>query len=257
MLLDKLQSDLANVRIRHALIAAFVAALLSVITIMRPLDVAVWSLQSKLFNHDPSGEIIYVDDRAPSSDNSRAAINLKLLRAIDELARDDVKQIVIHVPMQTSDLKEIDRELREALRRNEDRIVLTRAMRRDIDQNQLVMDGSPYFERGMRIASSDIDPDFLGFVWGIEASHSDGKQAYPSVWNVIAANGRATSAISTDYSIDTSEIVRFDLDALGRGELTVAAAVAGKTVVIGGFNRDRRSFNMPDASQSDVPAALI
>src|SRR3546814_8010336 len=86
--------------------------------------------------------------------------------------------IVIHSPLQESGAPRVDRELRATLERNRDRIYLARPVRADIDENRLVEAGSPFFERGMRIASSDLQADFLGLVWGIEATYSDGKTTY-------------------------------------------------------------------------------
>ncbi|OGS47702.1 MAG: hypothetical protein A3J40_05475, partial [Erythrobacter sp. RIFCSPHIGHO2_12_FULL_63_10] len=121
----------------------------------------------------------------------------------------------------------------------------------------LVEAGSPFFERGMRIASSDIQADFLGLVWGIEATYSDGTSTYPSVWNAIAHDGRASAAICPDYSIDTSQLPQVDLAALSSGEPAALEAIRGKTVVLEGFGRDRRSLKAPDAGHGDVSPGLV
>ncbi|MFL0357130.1 EAL domain-containing protein [Erythrobacter sp. GH1-10] len=244
-------------RIRHAIVAIVVAALLAVVTILRPLDVAIWSLQSKLFSKAPSGEIVLVENQSGQYDNSREAINRQLLSALDQLDRDGVDQIVIHSSLQRSGSDEIDRELRAALERNADRIYLSRPVRNDIDENDLVEAGSPYFERGMRIASSDIQPDFLRLVWGIEAIYQDDGRAYPAVWNVLAYRGEGDEAVYPDYTIDTTALKRIDLAELGSLDPDIADAVRGKTVVIGGLLRDRRSLKAPDANDGDVSASLI
>lgn len=256
-MLDLIQRYFANVRLRHAAVAILLAALMAGVTILRPLDIAIWSLQSKLFSHAPSGEIVLVTDQSGQAEYSRANINRRLLNAIERLDEQDAKLIVIHSPLQRSRSLQIDQALRAALERNRDRIFLTRPIRDDIDENELVEAGSPFFERGMRIASSDIQADFLGLVWGIDAAYSDGKNDYPSVWNAIAHDGRADAAICPDYSIDTSQLPQVNLAALSSGEPTAIEAVRGKTVVLEGFGRDRRSLKAPDEYDGDVSPGLV
>ncbi|WP_427963679.1 hypothetical protein, partial [Altererythrobacter sp.] len=235
----------------------FVAMLLAVVTILRPLDIAIWSVQSKMFNRAPSGEIVLVTDQSQQLGKSRLRTNLNVLNAVKQLDDQGARLIVIDSPLQRSASLQIDRELRSVLEQNKDRIVLTRTVRKDIDENELVEAGSPFFEQGMRIASSDIQPDFLGLVWGIEASHSDGGTTYPSIWNTIASDGHAHSAIYPDYSIDTSQLVQVDLAALGGGEYAILEAVRGKSVVIGELGHDRRSLKAPDANHGEVSSGLI
>lgn len=256
-MLDLIQRYFADVRLRHAATAILVATLLAAVTILRPLDVAIWSLQSKLFSHAPSGEIVLATDRSQRFEDSRANINRRLLNAIERLDEQNAKQIVIHSPLQRSRSLQIDQALRAVLERDRDRIILTRPIREDIDENGLVEAGSPFFERGMPIASSDLQADFLGLVWGIEAAYSDGQTEYPAVWNAIAHDGRASAAICPDYSIDTSQLPQVDLAALSRGEPATIKAVHNKTVVLEGFGRDRRSLKAPDAGHGDVSPGLI
>ncbi|WP_428028359.1 EAL domain-containing protein [Altererythrobacter sp.] len=235
----------------------FVAMLLAVVTILRPLDIAIWSVQSKMFNRAPSGEIVLVTDQSQQLGKSRLRTNLNVLNAVKQLDDQGARLIVIDSPLQRSASLQIDRELRSVLEQNKDRIVLTRTVRKDIDENELVEAGSPFFEQGMRIASSDIQPDFLGFVWGIEANYSNSEAAYPSVWNTIASDGRAHSAIYPDYSIDTSQLLHLDLATLGGGESSALESLRGKSIIIGDLDRDRRSLKAPDESDGDVFPTLV
>lgn len=253
-MLDLIQRYFLNVRLRHAAAAILVAVLLAAVTVLRPLDIAIWSLQSKLFSHEPSGDIVLVTDQTQQLENSRASTNRKLLNAMDRLENEGAALIVIHSPLQQSSSPRIDQELRAALERNRGRIYLARPVSKEIDENKLVEAGSPFFERGMRIASSDLQADFLGVIWGIEATYSDGKDDFPSVWNIIARGGRASSAIYTDYSIDADRLPQVELAALSRGDPVALEAVRGRTVVVDAPGRDRRSFRVPDGDRS---ASLI
>jgi EAL domain-containing protein (putative c-di-GMP-specific phosphodiesterase class I)/GGDEF domain-containing protein len=256
-LLDLIRHFFARARLRHAAFAVLVALLLAAMTIFRPLDIAIWSLQSKLFNHAPSAEIVLVTNGSRKSPSSRADLNRNYSAAIKRLGEQGAKRIVIDASLQRSGSMQIDRDLRAILEQNKDRIILTRPVSKTIDQNKLVEAGSPFFERDMRIASTDIVPDFLGFVWGIEAQHSDGKNEFPSVWNIIAHDGLAKTAIWPDYAIDIGQLPQVSLAAIARGEPDVLESLRGKTIVIGGLDRDRRSLKAPDRYDGDVTASLI
>lgn len=256
-MLDLVQRFFVNERLRHAVIAIVVAAVAAFITILRPIDVTIWSLQSKLFNHSPSGEIVLVTERSDLSDKTGAEFNRHLGNALDRMGQAGVSRIVIDTPMQLSGNSRVDRELRLALERNRERVTLSRPIRDDIDENRLIEDGSEFFERGMRIAATDVQADFLGFVWGIEATYSDGKSAYPAVWNVIAHGGASDAAIFPDYSVDTSQVPQVDLSELARGNGPALNAMQDRTVVIWGSGRDRRAIKAPDANYGDVSAGLI
>src|SRR3990167_518952 len=111
ILLDLIQRCFANVRLRYAAAAILVAALLAGATILRPLDIAIWSLQSKLFSRAPSGEIVLVTDQSQQVENSRASTNRKLLSAVNRLDDQNAALIVIHSPLQESSSPRVDRDL--------------------------------------------------------------------------------------------------------------------------------------------------
>lgn len=256
-MLDLVQRFFVNERLRHAVIAIVVAAMVALITILRPIDIVMWSTQSKLFSHSPSGDIVIVMERPDRSDKSGAGFNRQLTSTIERLSEAGVRRIVIDTPMQLSGNSQVDRNLRLALERNRDLVTLSRPIRDDIDENQLIEDGSEFFERGMRIAATDVQLDFLGFVWGIESEYTDGKTSYPAVWNVLAADGAATKAIFLDYSVNTMRLPQVALSELARGQPGALDATQGKTVVIWGAGRDRRAIKAPDDSYGDASAGLI
>src|SRR3990167_2055587 len=110
-LLDLIQRYFANVRLRHAAVAILLAALMAGVTILRPLDIAIWSLQSKLFSHAPSGEIVLVTDQSQRFEGSRSGTNRRLLNAIERLDEQNAALIVIHSPLQESSSPRVDRDL--------------------------------------------------------------------------------------------------------------------------------------------------
>ncbi len=107
----------------------------------------------------------------------------------------------------------------------------------------------------LRVAT--YDPDFLGFVWSIEANYSDGNITAPSIWNVIASEGRADAAIYPNYTVDVSKIRTIEISAIDRGNPDALRLVRGKTVVIETRGTDRRSINVPDNNFREVSASQI
>lgn len=248
---------LVNERLRHAAIAIVVAAIVAFATILRPLDISIWAVQSKLFSRAPSGQIVLVTDRSQQLDTSPINLNDTIRKSIDRLAEADARLIVVGPALQQSGSSEVDEVLRQSLERNSGRIYLARAVRHYIDNNRQLDIGSPFFEQGMRIASSDVQPDFLGFVWGIEAIYSDGTMSYPSVWNAISAHAQANKAIFPDYTIETSQLPHVDVAELASGDSASAQAVRDKVAVIWLPRHDRRMLKVPNTSQDDVSAGLI
>ncbi len=238
------------------MIAILVAALAAAITIFRPLDVAVWSLQSKIFDHEPSGEMVFFTDTSSEARRTVVSTNADLLRGVERLEEAGAELIVINTPIQRSADPELDKRLQARLFESRDRIVLARPVRVELEENSDLAQTDPYFEAGMRIASSDFHSDFLGFVWAIEPSHTAGSRVYPSVWSVLANEERATDPIDLNYSIDSSKIRQFDLARFADNETFDTEALRRKKVLIGGLSGNDRAIKVPDGGYSKTPASL-
>ena len=88
-----LRTLLASERLRHAAIATLLAALVAATTILRPLDIAFWSLQSKMFDHAPSGEIVLVTVDQGETAKGIVARNHQLQQSLEYLERAGAKRI--------------------------------------------------------------------------------------------------------------------------------------------------------------------
>ncbi len=248
---------LAPGRLRQAGIAIAVAALVSALTILRPLDISAWTAQSKLFAHQPSTEIIFITDESQTLERSGSPINQRLLGVLKQLDTAGAERIVLDTPIRRSVSPADDRVLRDELQKLGDRVVLTRAVSADLEENTQVAVSDPYFAEGLKVVSTDLQMDFLGFVWEIEETHANGPKAYPALWNELAEGGDAERPIYPDYSIQTSGVPKIDLFVLERGDDAAVDQVRGNIAVIGGLVGDDRTVNVPDYYYGKVHATLV
>ena len=231
-------------RLRHAAIAIGLAVLVGVGTFLRPVDITLWSLQAKLFDRPASSEIVFVEVAAAADPGGGSAENRHLLRSIRYLREAGAERIFLDLPVRRSNSPALDRELQRELVRSADKIVLTRVVRPDLVAGRFSQGNDPFFEQDMRVVSSDYQADFLGYVWDIEASYSDGTVNLPAMWSALAANGRSREGISLDYSIGRNSVPRYKIDELQPG-LGGAGILAGKTVVLGPAGTDARIVKIP------------
>ena len=91
-----------NERFMHALAAVLVAVVMAVALFLEPADWALWSMQARLANQQPSGEIVYlhIDPTITASDS--ADDRLKLARALDRLRSEGADRVFLNVVLARS-----------------------------------------------------------------------------------------------------------------------------------------------------------
>jgi hypothetical protein len=241
--------------LRHAAIAIAIAVVMGVMTILRPIDMGVWSAQSKLFDRSASGEIVFMEvEKAPASDASTAE-NQQLILALRQLEASGVERIYLDTPVRRSSSAALDAELRNVLLRLEDKVVLTRAERRDVVAGRPSQGNDPFFESGMQVVSSDYLTDFLGYVWMINPSHESGGSELPSLWTALAGDASSNDTIFPDYSIDLDTVPRYDFGQLSVDAYSANVDLAGKTVLLGPSGTEARIVKIP--SQGFGPSSLV
>lgn len=244
-------------RLRQALVAIVFAMLLAFITLLRPVDLALWSIQSKLFEREPSGEIVLVSDYDQSLDGSVEAANALLLTALERLESSEVTTVFIHTPLRASRSGELDRRLRKAIEALDERAVIARPFNQDVDENSQRVPNAPIFTGIAREASSDHVLDFVGFVWSIDGSTIDEEASVPALWQMLSGETRAADSIQPDYSISAAAIPRIELAAIARGDADALAQLAGKRVLIDGLGGDDRRLKIPDNKDGISRPAIL
>jgi len=213
-----------------------VVLLLASMRFLAPVDFTIWAFQAKLFERVSPVDIAYVD-LSPQGDTaaeSAASLNRQVLASIRAFRRADAEVIAINVALRKSNSPSVDRDLRNELISNRNRVLLTR------DDHGLQGDlagrtrSDPYFEAGMQVVDNHLPKDFLDHVWSVEAfAEEDGKRI-PSLWTRLTRTGRPASAeIGPDYSILIEGIPRFDSAQLMAQGAVEPRVPGGSKVVIG------------------------
>ena len=255
--LDIVKKLFATPRVRHCAIAIALAMMAAFLTLLRPLDITMWSLQSKLFNHPPSGEIVLVMDDAGAASNSVTAANRLLLAAVENLDEAGAKRIVIDTPLRQSTDLVLDGRLRKAITSIDERVIIAAPVDTEIYESSLRHPNAALFDNIAPVASSDLLTDFLDFVWAVEPTYTSGTEQYPALWTVLAATPDSTKAIYPDYTLKSSELPSVQITDLANGREMAMDLVRGKQVVITALNGDERVLQAPDSRQRNFSSAHV
>ena len=256
-MIDQVKNQLASPRLRHSVIAVALAVVVALLTLLRPLDITFWALQAKLPGAEPSGSIVIVTDPTGASHNSVRAANGLLLRAVENLERAGASRIVINTPLRASNDPDIDRRLRSAIQAAQGRVLIAAPIDPDVYVSGLRQPNAPLFEDAAPIASSDLETDFLDFVWLVRPNHTAEGKTYPALWTVLAGRENTRSAIQPDYTLGPRDLPTIEITQLAAGNAATLTRLRGKQVVISGLGGDDRVFKAPDSSDVEVAAAHI
>lgn len=214
-------------RLRQAYVATALAIFAGLIALLKPIDIAVWALQSKTVDRSASGEIVLVDfGTTKPIENSK--LNESLARNIADLRARGAGRIFINVPLKQSDDRAADRRLRSVLQGNQQHVFLGNPGNMKNTQLYSAMLSDPYFTDGIKTFDNSYDRDFLEFIWSFPRTGSDGRTTLAFA---LAGGASRFDRVALDKSIDSRTIPRvsyFDLDA-SLNEI----GVENKTFVVG------------------------
>lgn len=241
---NQASSLFASERLKHAAIALVFAIAIGVTTLLRPLDITLWSMQSKMFDRSVDSDIVYVelDSTNGSAANEQVERNRQILETLRALDRSEAELIAINVPLLRSGSDSVDTALRAELERNRERVVLTRTIRSDSDRYGISPANDPFFETGMSLASNDYYSDFLGYVWILPSSSEADGTYLPNLWSKLSENAEVTDRyIAPDYTLNLSSFERLQSRDLTQ-KMEEGFVRDGKKIVIG----SESSVRMPD-----------
>ncbi|MEO0589243.1 MAG: GGDEF domain-containing phosphodiesterase [Pseudomonadota bacterium] len=247
----------ATPRVRHCVIAIALATLTALLTLLRPVDITVWSLQSKLFAQRPSGTIVLVIDEEGAANNSLTTANTLLLATLENLEEAGASRIVIDTPLRTSGSPDTDAQLKAKIRAMNDRVVIAKPVDPAILENGVRDPNATAFDDLAPQASSDLLVDFLDFVWAIEPNYSSGAETYPALWRVLASADESQGWIYPDYGLKPDALPSVSISDLASGDPTAMARVRAKQVVISSLNGDERVLQSPDSQQRNISSAHV
>ncbi|MDY7098718.1 MAG: GGDEF domain-containing phosphodiesterase [Pseudomonadota bacterium] len=239
------------------MIAFAIAVVLSAVTILRPADIALWSLQSKLFSHEPSGEIVLVTDTSRDFDISIDNSNVALIGALEQLEKAGAKQVVLHTPLREGDVEQINQRLERSIALLGEKAVIARSISSEEPMGVSTERNAPRFEKTSKIVSSYVKQDFLRFVWWADPSQTVNATEYSSMWKVLVPSYEPDRAIYPDYSIAVRSIPEIDIYALASGDPETLKAVSSKRVIVAGLGRDDRMIKTPDGHAGLIGPAKL
>lgn len=245
-MLEPVRKLLATPRVRHCAIAIGIATLTAFMTLLRPLDIAAWSLQAKLFTHQPSGSIVIVTDEQGAARNSPSAANRLILEALENLDTAGASRVVLDTPLRASESPELDKRLRDAIAAMDDRAVIAAPLDPAVAESGVRQPNAPLFDNAAPLASSDLLPDFLDFVWAIPPAQRVGADRYDALWTVLASAESASDRVYPDYALKTRDIPAVDISDLAVGNPQALQRVRARQVVFSALDGDERVLQAPD-----------
>lgn len=256
-MLNFVKSLSASPRMRQCAIAFALAVVVALLTLMRPLDITFWALQSKLPPPDPSGSIIVVTDDSGAANDSNTAANSLLLRAVEHLDKAGAVRIVIDTPLRTSNDAAIDNRLRDAIHAARERTLIAAPVDPDVYVSGLRLPNAALFADAAPIVSTDLETDFLDFVWAVAPHYSAGDARYPALWAVLAGPDNAKRTIDPDYTLGPDDLLSVEIADIAAGQPDALEKVRAKQVVIAALRGDNRVITAPGAGGSDVTSAHV
>ncbi|UOR16673.1 EAL domain-containing protein [Qipengyuania aquimaris] len=219
-------------RLRHLLYAGAVALAMLAAFFLQPLDQFSWVFQSRLANHSPSGEMVFVgvprDTIDPALDHRREA----LAETLRELDRQGAGKIYIDVVFDEASTPEADKALSDAIAALGPRVALVDHIERSAtsgDRIERTMDAIG--GQAERVASRRT-ANWLGFVWTKQYGYTvDGKRQASLAAALAGIDDARPGEFQIDYTIPAEDFTSIEVGSIENGE--EIPNVAGRTVVIG------------------------
>ena len=247
--MNVLSRILPNERARHLVIAAATAILLSILTISDAVDRLVWVIESRLVQHEASGEIILVTAQDDLTDPSRPDHRVRLANVLDKLHGLGAEQVVLDMVFENSSTPNADDTLAKSIGQFGSKLKLIQRVRSNTDGSDRLESSLSFLARDAEFVVAERYVEWSGFTWTMSSAYDAGDKSYPAYSATLADTDKAIpKRFAIDYNIDASTIpqVRFSElteDDSGQQKL---GDLTGKTVVIGLKPRSaRESASIP------------
>ena len=227
----KLRKD-AVTRLQSLLYASITALALLLFSFLHPVDQIIWSVQSKIVDREPSGDIVFVGAERDMADPRLPERRMELAAALEELNRQGVGRVYIDIPFARSSSQEGDAALSQAIASLGPRAVLVDQIDRSLSGDDKLNATIPEIAGDTRRVASRRTSNWMGFAWTREYAHSIQGRRVPSLAASLAG---VDDVRPGDFQIDYA-IPSEDLPAVTLAEVTSGdniQSLAGRTVVIG------------------------
>ncbi len=231
----------AVTRLRNLLYAGLLALALMVFAFLHPLDQLIWTVQSRLVDRAPSGDIVFVGADRDMADPRLPVRRTELATALVKLNELGVGRVYVDIAFSEPSTSEADKELADALALLGPRAVLVdRIDRRLSGQGSEISSTVPAVGGDTRRVVSNRKSNWMGLIWTLDYTHTVQQKRVPSFAASLAGiEDLRAGEFQLDYTIRSEDLPTIELS-----ELIASSNVrglAGRTIVIG-----------QDAGQSEI-----
>ncbi|MBA4764037.1 MAG: EAL domain-containing protein [Erythrobacter sp.] len=226
-----LSADVCD-RLKHLLISGLIALVLFVATLLNPLDQISWILQSRITEHQPSGDIVFVRTEPGMADPNLPHRRIELANALRELDQQGAGRVYLDIAFPQGSSEEADRKLSAAIEALGPRAIIVNKIERSRTSDDRIITTLPAIGGEARRVASRQATNWLGFSWRREFAHDVKGQRQPSLAASIAGiEDTRAGNFEVDYTIDLQDIPTVDLANVNHADTVLG--FAGRTVVIG------------------------
>ncbi|MDG6077813.1 GGDEF domain-containing protein [Erythrobacter litoralis] len=215
-------------RLQHVGIAGAISFLLYLILLLYPLDMSIWTLQSKLNLQDPSGQFVFIEIEEADGGDSEIAKRDHIANAIEELEKTEIERVYIDFAFETRVNAAVDSRLKQALQNPSSHIFV-------VDRVDEVKNSSnktaSFFVSDTQRVFAEANFDFLGHKWNDRFNVSSGdiqRQSFAA--SLAGSDNRGVQEFPINYGIEPSKFLRIDANSIRTEK---PGFWKGKTAIIG------------------------
>lgn len=244
-------------RLRHALWAALIAIVASILSLPQPIDELTWIVQANLANFEASGDIVYVNvDRDPT-DPEFPQRREELARAIDKLREAGAHSVYLDMTFDRASRPESDRALNLALRGFGQNAYLISNTRSGITDEEIMLDKTTELVgREINQLGGHREFGLFGIVWSMPYVVADGQNILPGA--SLALSGQddpGAASFPINYGFDIASIPNLSIETLASlSGNSLHSFALGKRILIG-HRRTFSQFTIP--GHRGVPGGII
>lgn len=248
-------------RLAHAFWAAVVGLISAAAMLLIPLDWMIWTVQSRLGDQQPSGDIIYVQAESTLVDTTAHSSRAELARGLDVLRERGASRVFIDVLFPALDDQsesETNAKVATSLDRWGDRAVFVNRL--DVTPGSVPVEytSAASFARDRATVWSGFAVGWPGFSWRLPYGYETSAGLAEAFPVALAGLSRPTTQeYEVNYAIRSRSIPSLTLSALTDPKRQAALPdLAGKTIVVG-IPRDpsRPEFRVP--GQVSAPPSFV
>ena len=244
-------------RVRHALIAAGLAAVLGALELLTPLDKPIWAAQALSTPRAASGDIVFIAAADDLEDPDTAFARRDLASLIDRLNEAGARKIVVNIIFDRLGQQGADQALRDAIARSARTVLVQRFVSTSAGDRVRATVPEIAGSASQAISKQWVDP--FGYTWSANYSVLIGGKALQSLPAAIAGvEGPPEAEFPIDYSVLYETIPKLTAGEAAKvlGSDNQAGTFAGKTIIIGNGGEDSNAFaSIPGHRR--VPASMV